>query len=67
MASLLRANTLQGVAQPLAYVISVSLGVAAYHAAAAAGVLPLWPCLKLAANAPFGLTSFALSLLLVFR
>jgi hypothetical protein len=32
-----------------------------------AGKLPLWPILNVAANAPFGLTSFALSLLLVFR
>lgn len=32
-----------------------------------AGYLPMFPELKLASNAPFGLTSFALSLLLVFR
>lgn len=32
-----------------------------------AGYLPVFPELKLATNAPFGLTSFALSLLLVFR
>lgn len=32
-----------------------------------AGMMPVFPELKLATNAPFGLTSFALSLLLVFR
>lgn len=30
-------------------------------------MLPLYPALKVLASAPFSLTSFALSLLLVFR
>lgn len=36
-------------------------------AAAQKGMLPLFPALKVLASAPFSLTSFALSLLLVFR
>ncbi|PRW33726.1 UPF0187 chloroplastic [Chlorella sorokiniana] len=56
-----------GLMAPLTYVMTLSLAVACYNAAAEAGYLPVFPELKLATNAPFGLTSFALSLLLVFR
>ncbi|EFN53823.1 hypothetical protein CHLNCDRAFT_32075 [Chlorella variabilis] len=56
----------QGLAKPLAYVMTLATGVALYHTLAEAGYLTDVPDLK-ATNAPFGLTSFALSLLLVFR
>jgi hypothetical protein len=57
----------QGLAAPLAYVMTLATGVAVYHTLAEAGYLTDVPDLKLTTNAPFGLTSFALSLLLVFR
>lgn len=57
----------QGLCRPLACVMACSLAVGAYYSAAAAGAVPLWPALKTIASAPFGLTSFAVSLLLVFR
>ncbi|KAL4435491.1 hypothetical protein ABPG77_006253 [Micractinium sp. CCAP 211/92] len=60
-------RTVSGLAAPLAYVMTLSSAVAAYHVLAEAGYLMEVPDLKLASNAPFGLTSFALSLLLVFR
>jgi predicted membrane chloride channel (bestrophin family) len=56
----------QGLAKPLAYVMTLATGVAVYSTLAQAGTVPELPDLKFA-SAPFGLTSFALSLLLVFR
>ncbi|PSC69999.1 low-CO2 inducible [Micractinium conductrix] len=56
-----------GLAAPLGYVAALSTTVALYHVLAEAGYIMDVPDLKLASNAPFGLTSFALSLLLVFR
>jgi hypothetical protein len=53
---------------PLAYVMSVATTVAVYHSLADIGVLPdVLPEIKSGAAAPFGLTSFALSSLLVLR
>ncbi|KAI3425146.1 hypothetical protein D9Q98_008917 [Chlorella vulgaris] len=57
----------RGLAAPLGYVMTLATGVALYHTLAEAGYLTDVPDLKLTTNAPFGLTSFALSLLLVFR
>ncbi|KAI7839791.1 hypothetical protein COHA_006590 [Chlorella ohadii] len=67
MAGMFSSSVIQGLAAPLAYVVAVSIGVAAYYTAAAKGAVPLYPALKVMASAPFSLTSFALSLLLVFR
>ncbi|PRW33245.1 UPF0187 chloroplastic [Chlorella sorokiniana] len=67
MAGMFSSSVIQGLAVPLAYVVTVSVGVATYYTAAAKGMVPLFPALKVLASAPFSLTSFALSLLLVFR
>jgi predicted membrane chloride channel (bestrophin family) len=59
---------LKWVAGPLSYVTAVAIGVCAYHTAAEAGIVPeVLPELAKGAAAPFGLTSFALSTLLVLR
>ncbi|KAL4856957.1 hypothetical protein ACK3TF_002657 [Chlorella vulgaris] len=55
-----------GLAPPLFYVMTLTTAVAVYGTLAQDGVVPALPDLKFA-SAPFGLTSFALSLLLVFR
>ncbi|KAI7836516.1 hypothetical protein COHA_009617 [Chlorella ohadii] len=59
---------LKWVAGPLTYVTAVAIGVCAYHTAAETGIVPeVLPELAKGAAAPFGLTSFALSTLLVLR
>ncbi|KAL4421269.1 hypothetical protein ABPG75_010560 [Micractinium tetrahymenae] len=68
MSSLPGSRTFQWVAEPLAFVMTVATAVAVYHSCADAGLLPeVLPEVKPAAAAPFGLTSFALSTLLVLR
>ncbi|GAB4816315.1 hypothetical protein N2152v2_003361 [Parachlorella kessleri] len=58
----------RGLARPLLYVTSVATAVALYESAREAGLLPLmFPDIELNSKEPFTLTSFALSLLLVFR
>ena len=55
-------------AAPLADVMTVATTVAVYHSLADAGILPdVLPEVRSGAAAPFGLTSFALSSLLVLR
>ncbi|KAI8464599.1 MAG: Bestrophin, RFP-TM, chloride channel-domain-containing protein [Monoraphidium minutum] len=57
-----------GLARPLLFVAAISAAVVAYEALRAAGLLhPALPSVQLTSKEPFGLTSFALSLLLVFR
>ncbi|PSC76825.1 UPF0187 chloroplastic [Micractinium conductrix] len=68
MTGLWDSRTLDWVGPPLTYVMSVAALVCLYHAAADAGyVAEVIPELKPAATAPFSLTSFALSTLLVLR
>lgn len=67
MTGIFESRIVAGLAAPLTYVMALSSCVAAYHVLAEAGYIMDVPDLKLASNAPFGLTSFALSLLLVFR
>lgn len=58
----------RGLAPPLLYVISLATALGIYETARQTGVLPAdLPDLLLKTKEPFGLTSFALSLLLVFR
>ena len=57
-----------GLWQPLAFVVAVAVAVAAYNEAALAGAVPAVPdAFLVRSEAPFNLSSFALSLLLVFR
>ncbi|PSC67989.1 Mitogen-activated kinase 14 isoform A [Micractinium conductrix] len=57
-----------GLAGPLLYVFVISLAVATYETLAEMGRLPRpWASFNIANNAPFQLSSCALSLLLVFR
>ncbi|PSC75582.1 UPF0187 chloroplastic [Micractinium conductrix] len=63
-------RVLQGLFKPIGYILAISAAVCAYGTAQAAGALPA--TLPLLASAIklkelFGMTSFALSLLLVFR
>ena len=59
---------MRGLAAPMLYVMGVATAVCAYEAAVQGGLLPAWlPDLELRTKEPFTLTSFALSLLLVFR
>ncbi|PSC74369.1 UPF0187 chloroplastic [Micractinium conductrix] len=60
----------RGLAAPLFFVAGISAAVCAGHQAAEAGLLPLPEVahqLQMRSTEPFALTSFALSLLLVFR
>eukprot|EP00887_Chlorella_sp_A99_P003463 scaffold7.g3463.t1 len=57
-----------GLAPPLLYIAAIATAVATYHSLVERGLLHgSLPTLNMANNGPFGLTSFALSLLLVFR
>ncbi|KAL4425568.1 hypothetical protein ABPG75_009584 [Micractinium tetrahymenae] len=62
-------SKVRGLSGPLLWVFFISTLVAGYHALAEAGKVPrAWTdWLNLGNNAPFQLSSFALSLLLVFR
>jgi hypothetical protein len=61
-------RVVRGLARPLIYIAGVSSAVVAYETARATGVTPDWaPSVQLNSKEVFGLTSFALSLLLVFR
>eukprot|EP00878_Enallax_costatus_P034618 GHUV01038397.1.p1 GENE.GHUV01038397.1~~GHUV01038397.1.p1 ORF type:complete len:262 (+),score=45.15 GHUV01038397.1:103-888(+) len=61
----------RGLSGPLTYVGVISLGVCAYETALEGGALPewgfTWPRLAVEIAGPFSLSTFALSLLLVFR
>ncbi|KAI7845435.1 hypothetical protein COHA_000987 [Chlorella ohadii] len=58
----------RGLAAPLGYIFTVASLVSAYNASVEAGLLPsLLPEITMAGNGPFGVASFAISLLLVFR
>lgn len=61
----------RGLAGPLAYVAVISLSVCIYETALNDGTLPdlgfQWPQLAVEIAGPFSLSTFALSLLLVFR
>jgi predicted membrane chloride channel (bestrophin family) len=58
----------RGLAGPLWFVVIVSVGVGTYESVREAGLLPVYlPSISVTNTAPFNLSSFALSLLLVFR
>eukprot|EP00887_Chlorella_sp_A99_P008254 scaffold12.g8254.t1 len=67
ISGIFQSNIVRGLAGPLAYVAAVSAAVCGYEAALREGALPPWAPSFLLPVAPFDLTSFALSLLLVFR
>jgi predicted membrane chloride channel (bestrophin family) len=68
MGGMLQSRIVRGLAAPLLYVGGLSTAVAAAHQASEAGALPtLGASLFQLHTEPFVLTSFALSLLLVFR
>ncbi|GAB4817593.1 hypothetical protein N2152v2_004639 [Parachlorella kessleri] len=68
IAGLTGSRMVLGMTTPLLYVIALSVGVCSYESAFEAGALPAgFPDLEIKAKELFGLTSFALSLLLVFR
>ncbi|KAI8476730.1 MAG: Bestrophin, RFP-TM, chloride channel-domain-containing protein [Monoraphidium minutum] len=61
-------RVVQGLSTPLMYMAGVSTAVVVYETLHKNGTLPdFLPSLQLASKEPFGLTSFALSLMLVFR
>lgn len=68
IAGLLESRIVRGLAFPLGTVVTVSALLTVYEALRESGQLPPW-CFRLALDTaqPFNLTSFALSLLLVFR
>ncbi|KAI3424164.1 hypothetical protein D9Q98_009523 [Chlorella vulgaris] len=58
----------RGLASPLLYFFAISMAIAIWNTLVETGVAPkLLPELHMSNNGPFGITSFALSLLLVFR
>ncbi|KAI8466344.1 MAG: Bestrophin, RFP-TM, chloride channel-domain-containing protein [Monoraphidium minutum] len=66
--SMFTSRVVWGLSRPLTYVAGVSSFVVAYETLRINGVLPEGlPSIQLTSKEPFGLTSFALSLLLVFR
>ncbi|KAL4855747.1 Type-1 glutamine synthetase 1 [Chlorella vulgaris] len=65
---MLDSRTLSWVAGPLSYVMLLTTGVCLYYTLAEAGIVPeVIPEIQKSAAAPFSLTSFALSTLLVLR
>ena len=63
-----QSRMVRGLATPLLYVAGLTTAIAAYHTAAEAGLVPASASFALRLpDEPFALTSFALSLLLVFR
>lgn len=68
MASIFTSRVLYGLWKPLAYVTAISTAVCAYGSAFKANLLPAFmPALDSKIKELFGMTSFALALLLVFR
>ncbi|KIY98116.1 hypothetical protein MNEG_9845 [Monoraphidium neglectum] len=68
LVGILTSRVVWGLARPLLYVAAVAAAVVAYESLRQAGLLPAaLPSVQLTSKEPFGLTSFALSLLLVFR
>lgn len=64
----LQSRIFRGLASPLLYILAVSASVAVWNTLVETGLAPdVLPELHMSNNGPFGLTSFALSLLLVFR
>eukprot|EP00878_Enallax_costatus_P036382 GHUV01040848.1.p1 GENE.GHUV01040848.1~~GHUV01040848.1.p1 ORF type:complete len:202 (+),score=2.55 GHUV01040848.1:166-771(+) len=73
---LLSSRIVRGLAAPLIYVGAISFAVVSYETALKDGVLPdlsgaiswwHWPSIAMSISGPFSLSTFALSLLLVFR
>lgn len=68
MLGMIKSRIVWGLAPPLLYIAAIATAVATYHSLVERGLLHgSLPTLNMANNGPFGLTSFALSLLLVFR
>lgn len=68
MLGMLTSRVVWGLAGPVAYAVSVATGVCLYQSALTAGLLAdFMPDLAVKTLGPFTLSSFALSLLLVFR
>jgi ion channel-forming bestrophin family protein len=63
-----RSRIVRGLSTPLSYVAGIAIFVGVYETLHSAGYLPPWMIsLSVETTEPFNLTSFALSLLLVFR
>lgn len=67
MSAIPKSRILRGLTKPLLYVLSVATAVAAYETTQQMGIFPFLPDISIKSKELFGLTSFALSLLLVFR
>ncbi|GAB4816433.1 hypothetical protein N2152v2_003479 [Parachlorella kessleri] len=68
MLGIFNSRLIKGLAAPLVYVVGLATAVAAYETARSTGVLPpSFPDVEIKSKELFGLTSFALALLLAYR
>lgn len=73
MTSIISSRIVLGLLKPMLYVAGISLAVCSYHSLADAAILTrlapwlCFPCVNLSSSGVFSISTFALSLLLVFR